>query len=96
MVSGQRLCGSGAFGSSAIYPEMPRLKTGLCPALTPVVMEKLSKIGVHNIIDIIIADLDELSQKSKVSYKVADYRPRPDMLTKFIVLDKTSLFRIAP
>ena len=62
---------------------MPRLKIGLCPALTPIVMEKLAKIGVHNIIDIIIVDLDELAQKSKVSYKVADYRSRPDVLTLF-------------
>ncbi|KAI0222669.1 DNA repair protein RAD51-like protein 4 [Lamellibrachia satsuma] len=32
-------------------------------------MEKLSRIGVHNVVDVLIMDLDELSQKSKVSYK---------------------------
>lgn len=57
----------------AIQYKMPRLRIGLCPALTPVIMEKLSRIGVHNVVDVLIMDLDELSQKSKVSYKVLNY-----------------------
>ena len=59
----------------AYHCKMPRLQIDLCPTLTQIVLEKLSKIGVHDVVDILTTDAIEVSQKAKVSYKVLNYRP---------------------
>ena len=59
----------------AYHCKMPRLRIGLCPTLTQIVLEKLSRIGVHDVVDILTTDAVEVSQKAKVSYKVLNYRP---------------------
>ena len=49
---------------------MPLLKAGLCPALTQKAVSCLKQIGMANVIDFVTADLEEVAQKSGISYKV--------------------------
>ena len=59
----------------AYHGKMQRLWIGLCPTLTQIILEKLSKIGVHDVVDILTTNAIEVSQKANVSYQVHIYRP---------------------
>ena len=49
---------------------MARLKTGLCPALTENVVQKLKSIGIADEVNFVTADIEQIARKSSVSFKV--------------------------
>ena len=49
---------------------MPRLKVGMCPALTQNVVTSLENAGIRNVLDFVASDVEEVVAKSGVPYKV--------------------------
>lgn len=56
--------------AGVISKTMSALRMGLCPSLSEHVYSSLRDAGVKTVTDFIVSDLEMLSQKTEISYKV--------------------------